>query len=84
MRWMSPLPRGRRPAADPVSPPSGWRWATRTCTYARRAVGAWGLESADVKGGRHPALFTRTIRLLAMRRCGCLTQTDYTESKALI
>ncbi len=70
------IPRLAEDGTDPgviLSAPAEWTAAGHSCKYSAELVKGWATEQPSA---RHPWLVAQATRLAAMRRNGCLTDTD--------
>jgi hypothetical protein len=58
----------------PISAPSEWAHAARSCGYAFRMIDAW---ARDVPRKRHPWLVSQATCTAAAHRYGCLSEADH-------
>lgn len=72
---ITPTADDRRDPGQIIAPPAEWTWGGRTCTYARKMTAGW---NQDQPTARHPWLTSQALRLAALHRSGCITDTDHT------
>ncbi|OBI72713.1 AAA family ATPase [Mycobacterium asiaticum] len=66
---------------EEVSPPSGWKWAERTCRYAAKMIEGWAADAPKPGAARNPWYYGQHIRLFCARRHGCITEADYRRAR---
>ena len=74
--WAPEIDSDKPVSAETISPPEDWQFGQDTCNYVNTMVSAWGQESDKPTGGRHQWAMTRSVRLAAAFRLGCITEGD--------
>lgn len=54
-----------------------WHFAAETCDYVRRVIDGYHDDKPNGRGSRHNWMLSQSVRLMAARRLGCISKTDY-------
>lgn len=70
--------------SEVVSPSDTWKSGRSTCAYVAAMIRSWGRPSDEPKAGRHQWAMTRSVRLAAAHRLGCITARDLDQALIIL